>query len=139
MLDVTSTELRPWEAKRLTAKQGYGLGLYFADITRSCLGFRNVLLVGMPQDKMGQLVEEGFVRESRDRVDGDLLATPGVTLGVSIRVFKVDSLDVQPLKSGLLVPSGNRGGLVFRALPLRPNKPMGLVGEMREGEFLFLL
>jgi hypothetical protein len=47
MLDVTPAELRAWKAKRLTAKQSHGLGLDFADITGSCLGFRKVLLVGM--------------------------------------------------------------------------------------------
>ncbi len=88
---------------------------------------------------MGQLVEERFVRECRNWADGDLPATSGAALGVAVKVFKLDSLDVQPLKCGLLVPSGNSRRLLFRTFRLGQNKPMGLVGEMREGEFLFLL
>src|SRR5207245_4013411 len=87
---------------------------------------------------MGQLVEEGFVRECRNRANGDLPAAPSVTLGVSVKVLKLDSLDIQPVKSGLLVPFRNGGRLVFHAFRLRQNKPVGLVSEMREGEFLFL-
>src|SRR5713226_7463496 len=58
--------------------------------------------------------------------------------GSQLKVLKLNALDLQPLKSRLLVPFGNSGRLVFRAFRLRQNKPMGLVGEMREGEFLFL-
>ncbi len=52
MLDVTSAELRSWKAKRLTAKQGHGLGLDFADIAGSSLEVGKAIFVAMPEDNM---------------------------------------------------------------------------------------
>jgi hypothetical protein len=79
------------------------------------------------------------VRERRNRADGDLPASPGVTLGVAVQVLKLDALYIQRLKRPLHVPIGNRCGLVFRDFRLRRHKPMALVGEMRVDEILVLL
>ncbi|SRR5579872_1146813 len=93
----------------------------------------------MPKDNVGEFVEKGFVRERRNRADGDLAASPSVTLRVAVKVRKLDALDLERLKRLLLAPTGNRGGLKFLAFRLREHKPVSLVGEMRVGEFFVLL
>src|SRR6516225_6443608 len=88
---------------------------------------------------MGDLMEERLVRQGRDRADRDLSAPLRVTLGVAVQVLKLDSLDFQRLKCLLFVPFRYDGRLVLLAFRLRENEPMRFVGEVSEGEFLFLL
>jgi hypothetical protein len=139
VLDVTPAELPSRQAKRFAAKQRDSLGLYFAEFSRRVLEVGKVLLGAMAEDNVGEFVEKRFVRERRKRADGDLAASPGVTLRVAVQVLKLDALDTQRLKRLLLVLIRNQGGLLFRAFRLREHKPMGLVREMRVGEFLILL
>jgi len=45
---------------------------------------------------------------------------------------------VKSCKGSLLATIGDGRRLVLRAIGLRENKPMDLIGEMRKGEYLFL-
>src|SRR5579883_2810567 len=88
---------------------------------------------------MGELMAEGFEGQGCKWVDGDLAATPGVSLTVPAHVLERDALDLQSGKRFLLVPCGNNRRLILLTLGLRENKPVALVSEMGIGEFLFLL
>ncbi len=77
-------------------------------------------------------MEEGLHRESGNRADGDLPATFRVALGVPVQVFERYALDVQRDKGSFLVPFRDGGWLVFCAIGLRKNEPMGFVGEMND-------
>jgi hypothetical protein len=72
---------------------------------------------------VGDLVEERLMREGRNRADRDLSAPLGVTLGVAVQVLKLDSLDIQRLKSLLFAPFRDDGRLVLLAFRLRENEP----------------
>jgi hypothetical protein len=84
-------------------------------------------------------MEKGFAWLHGNWAEGDPPATLCATLGVAMQVLKGDSLDFQRGKCRLLVPFGNRARLVFGPFRLRQDIPVGLVGKMREGEFLFLV
>jgi hypothetical protein len=75
------------------------------------------------EKRMGDLVEERLMRGGCDRADRDLSAPLRVTLGVAVQVLKLDSLDVQRLRSLLFVPFRDNGHLVFLAFCLRENEP----------------
>lgn len=47
-LDVASTELRAWQAKRLTAKQGHGLGFDLANVARRGVRIGQVTVTCVP-------------------------------------------------------------------------------------------
>ena len=120
-LDIAAAISRAWKPKRFAAKQRHGFGFNLANI--SGCGFRvgKVALIAMAKGNVSQLMEKGFAWLHGNRADGDLPATLGVTLGVAVQVLKRDSLDFQRDKGRLLVPFGNRGGLVFGPFRRRCN------------------
>jgi len=120
-LDITPAIFRAWQSQRFAAKQRHGFGFNLANISGRGFGVGKVALIAMAKGNVSQLMEKGFAWLHGNRADGDLPATLGVTLGVAIQVLKGDSLDFQRGKCGLLVPFGNRGGLVFGPFRRRCN------------------
>src|SRR5579883_3015451 len=88
---------------------------------------------------MGQLMAEGLEGQGCKRIDGDLAATPGVSLAVAVEVLKRDALDLQGCKRLRFVPFGNGWRLVFLAFRLSKHEPVRFISEVGIGEFLFLL
>ena len=102
-----------------------------------CVG--KVAFVNVAKHDVTGFMEEGFYWESGNRADRDLPTTFRVALGVAVQVFERDTLDVQGSKGSFFVPIRDGGRLVFCAIGLCKYEPMGLVGEMGKGKFLFLV
>jgi hypothetical protein len=107
-----------------------GFGLDFAHIARPGLRFGELLIVAVTQHDVRQFEEEGLVRQGGQRAHGEFAAGFRVALRVAVQRFKLDALDLERFKRGLLIPIRDRRWEVLGAVRLRRDEPVRFVREV---------